>query len=159
MSLLLGAGLLIFSCSKKNTSETTVKPDFDSTSVNDSTAITEEIKTSCFMNISGKDTLLLSYEDNLGTVTGKLQYRNFQKDSSLGDIAGLMTGDTLKVTYTFESEGKTSNREIWFLKKDGEILEGIGNYDTSGENYDAKTVKFEKGRTLKPADCKLLDKQ
>lgn len=155
-----GFAALIVSCEKKNNQDVVLQPDFDSTAVASDSALTQEpITTNCYINVSGKDSLLLSYEDNLGTITGKMNYKNFEKDSSKGDISGLMNGDTLKVVYTFEAEGTTSNREIWFLKKDKNLVEGIGNYDESGENYaDGKSVKFEKGAILTPVDCKKIEK-
>jgi len=160
--ILFAAGFTAFvlSCGKKNNQDAVLQPDFDSTAVaNDSLAVQEPITTNCFTAVSGKDSLFLSYEDNLGTITGKMNYKNFEKDSSKGDISGLINGDTLKVTYTFEAEGTTSSREIWFLKKNKELIEGIGKYDESGENYsDGKSVKFEGGNTLKPTDCKVIEK-
>ncbi len=158
--LVAGCFALLSSCNKKNDKEAAVKPDFDSTAVESQNESLQPLATNCFIAVSSKDSLFLSYEDNLGTVTGKLSYKNHEKDSSKGDLSGLINGDTLKVTYTFESEGSTSSREIWFLKKGSELLEGIGKYDASGEYYaDPKSVKFDDKNTLKSADCKTVEKK
>ena len=151
---------LVFSCEKKST-ETVVKPDFDSTSVADETASDiVPIETKCFLATDGKDSLLVSYEDNLGTIVGKMRYKNFEKDSSKGDISGLIDGDTLKLSYLFESEGTSSSREIWFLKRNSQLLEGIGKYNASGDAYaDYKNIKFDEGRTLNSVPCKDIEKE
>ena len=151
---------LILSCEKKNNQDANLQSDLDSTATENTEDFSAEpILTNCYAAISDKDSVFLSYEDNLGTITGKLHYKNHEKDSSKGELSGLINGDTLKVTYTFQSEGTTSNREIWFLKKDNELHEGIGKYDEKGEFYaDAKTVKFEDGHTLKSSDCKEIEK-
>ncbi|MCC2589847.1 hypothetical protein [Chryseobacterium sp. MFBS3-17] len=130
----------------------------DSMAVNTSEFDIEAIPESCYMAASGKDSLFVKYSDNLGTITGKMHYKNFEKDSSSGDIVGMFDGDTLKVDYTFQAEGTQSTREIWFLKKDDQLIEGIGEYDESGETYkDGAPVKFE-GQKLQTADCKTFGK-
>ncbi len=148
--------VILANCEKKNNHDAALKPDFDSTAViSESQNLNEPILTHCFESVTDKDTIALSYEDNLGTITGKMSYKNAQKDSSKGDISGLISGDTLKLTYTFDSEGTTSNREIWFLKKGENLLESAGKYDESGEYYaNPKSVKFEEAHTLSPVDCK-----
>ena len=152
--------MMAVSCEKKP-SDSVVKPDFDSAAVEEVSSDYEPIPTNCYLATDGKDSLLLSYEDNLGTVTGKLRYKNFQKSSnSKGNISGLMDGDTLKLTYDFEAEGTKSSRELWFLKKDNRLLEGTGKYDESGNFYtDYKSIKFDQGRTLNSIDCKQIEKE
>ncbi|WP_226064796.1 hypothetical protein [Kaistella polysaccharea] len=113
----------------------------------------------CYMEASGKDTLFMTLEDNLGTFIGKMRYKNFEKDSSFGTLIGNQNGDTIKLVYNFESEGTTSDREIYFLKKDGQLIEGIGDYETEGSNSTYKSplkIKFE-GHALKQVDCTNFD--
>lgn len=153
---------LLFSCEKKNNQEAILQPDFDSSSVvkESDTLAQKPITTHCFTGTSGKDSLFLSYEDNLGTIIGKLSYKNVEKDNSKGEIAGLMDGDTLKVTYTFDGEGTTSDREIWFLRKNQNLIEGIGKYDAEGVHYsDTKNIKFDESYVLKPSDCDGIEKK
>ncbi|KIA83476.1 hypothetical protein OA84_08155 [Kaistella solincola] len=114
----------------------------------------------CYMEAIGKDTVFLSLEDNLGTFIGKMRYKNFEKDSSHGDIMGSQNGDTLKIVYTFQAEGTTSEREIYFLKKDGSLLEATGLYDVDGiKSVYAKPneLKYD-GHVLKQTDCTDFDK-
>ncbi len=153
--------LFVISCGKKNAEDAVVKPDFDSAAVADNVSSDYvAIETKCFLATDSKDSLLLSYEDNLGTITGKMRYKNFQKDSSFGDISGLIDGDTLKLNYLFQSKGSTSSREVWFLKKENQLLEGIGKYNATGDTYaDYKNIKFNDGRTLNTVDCKTIENE
>lgn len=158
--LIFAAAAFVFmvSCEKKtdNKLQDLTK---DSLTINESDIEIEAIPHSCWLEAKGNDSLFAMIDDNLGTVTGKLYYKNYQKDSSSGDISGMSIGDTIKVDYMFQSEGTTSTREIWFLKKNGNLVEGIGEYDETGERYkDPKTVKFEGGHSLAPAECKNFEK-
>lgn len=150
------------SCEKKSIETVDLQ-----TSAPDSTIVPESnepIESStlqnCYMEATGKDTLFISLDDNLGTITGKIRYKNFEKDSSFGDVMGTQNGDTLKLNYTFESEGTTSDREIYFLRKDGNLIEGIGEHKTEGSrDFYANTsqLKYE-GHTLKSIDCTNFEK-
>lgn len=151
--------LVILTSCKKETNSHVKDVSNDSVAINKSEIDVAAIPENCYMQITDKDTVFVKVSDNLGTITGKIRYRNFQKDSSVGDISGFADGDTLKLDYTYQSEGTTSTREIWFLMKDGNLLEGIGNYDETGERYkNPIDIKYKGGHTLKPADCKGFDK-
>ncbi len=149
----------IIACEKK-TKSTMKDVAKDSLSINKSDIAVQSIPETCYMQATGKDTVFLKVSDNLGTIIGKMHYKNFEKDSSYGDVSGLMDGDTLKLDYTFQSEGTTSTREIWFLVKGGELMEGIAAYDETGERYkNPIDIKYSGGHVLKTADCKNFDKK
>lgn len=155
------ATMIIVGCEKKNEQITDTTANFDSVTVPETN---EPIESStiqnCYVAVVGKDSVFVSLEDNLGTFIGKMRYKNFEKDSSVGEISGTQNGDTLKLNYVFEAEGTTSEREIYFLRKDGNLLEGIGDHITEGntDRYaDSGKLKFE-GHTLKPTDCTDFDK-
>ncbi|WP_027377283.1 hypothetical protein [Kaistella palustris] len=159
MRNVLFAGALLFtfcSCEKKIT-ETPSAERADSVVVVPETNEPIESSTvqSCYAGNTGKDSVFISLEDNLGTLTGKMRYKNFEKDSSSGDIIGTKNGDTLKLTYNFTAEGTKSEREIYFLLKDGKITEGIGDHKTEGmQDFYANPsqLKYE-GNSLSPVDC------
>lgn len=144
----------IISCTKKETSN--IKINSDSMQIVETTNYdTMNIKQNCYLAISDKDSVFLSVQDNLGTLVGTMSYKNFEKDSSSGDVMGTSNGDTLKLNYLFTSEGQKSEREIWFLKKDNNLLEGIGDYDASGTKYaNPKKIKFGDGHTFESQPCK-----
>lgn len=153
LTLVITASVL--SCNKKNESVMKDVNNKDTLTLNESDIMVEEIPENCYMEATGKDSLFVTLSDNLGTVTGKMHYKNFEKDSSFGDLVGMADGDTLKLEYNFQAEGTTSTREIWFLKKDGNLIEGIGEYNETGEQYkDPKLLKFTGGHTLKTTECK-----
>ncbi|WP_370900126.1 hypothetical protein [Chryseobacterium gossypii] len=133
----------------------------------DSTAITEETvvdtlgpKSYCYMGVTGKDTVFASIDDNLGTITGKLVYKNNEKDSSKGDVTGFKSGDTLKLIYEFESEGSKSKRDIYFIQKDNTLLEGIGEQrDDNGQmKYVSEKKISYKGQKLEATHCEAISK-
>ena len=115
----------------------------------------------CYLGVTGKDSVFVSLDDNLGTITGKMQYKNFEKDSSSGDVVGSKNGDTLKLNYTFKSEGSTSEREIYFLKKGSDLMEGIGEQKVeNGKNIyvNPSTLQYQ-AKALKQTDCKDFEKK
>ena len=161
---ILSAFIMItaLSCEKKSSetvSSQTTAPD--SVTVPESNEpIEPSTLQSCYFAANGKDSVFVSLDDNLGTITGKMRYKNFEKDSSIGDVMGTQNGDTLKLSYTFEAEGTTSDREIYFLRKDGNLIEGIGEHKTEGNRdfyANPAQLKYE-GHTLKSVDCTDFEK-
>ena len=151
-------GLSLLSCEKKekNVSE---KETADTAAAKEIPAADLEIKSMCYAGNTGKDSVFVSLDDNLGTVTGKMFYKNYEKDKSKGDVVGFKSGDTLKLTYEFQSEGTTSKRDIFFLQKDDQLIEGIGNQkEENGQMMyaDEKKIEYKGGNTLKKADCKMV---
>ena len=133
----------------------------------DTAASTEKIvdtlnaKSFCYMGVTGKDTVFVSIDDNLGTITGKMASKNSEKDSNKGELSGFKSGDTLKLTYEFASEGKSGNKnDIYFLQTKDGLSEGIGDRDPqTGTKYvNENKIKYAGGRTLKPADCNMVTK-
>ncbi|WP_209390066.1 hypothetical protein [Chryseobacterium sp. RR2-3-20] len=113
------------------------------------------------MGITGKDSVFVSLDDNLGTISGKMSYKNFEKDSSKGELSGFKSGDTLKLTYEFAAEGTVSKRDIFFIQKDNSLTEGIGTQkdDKGTMRYsDEKKIDYKNGQELKSADCALITK-
>ena len=82
----------------------------------------------CYLATIGKDTALLMINLDSGRVTGKLNYMFQEKDSNMGEIKGKLSNDTLLVDYTFQSEGKMSVREMTFIVRNSQIVEGVGEY-------------------------------
>ena len=147
----------VLSCEKKTENNITeVKKD--SMAVNESDFTVEEIPHFCYVGAVGKDSVFVHIDDNLGTITGKIHYKNYEKDSSSGEIMGYKNGDTLKVDYVFNSEGMESTREIWFLQSKDELLEGIGTMDGEGNYTNPSQVKFEGGHLMKSVDCEGFEK-
>ena len=154
--VLLSASLLIASCnnkSKENTSTTTTSTDTN----NKEPEMRVQIPSiSCYLYVSGKDSVKLRLEKFPNVVTGSLSYLFNEKDKNTGTIDGVLHGDTLIADYTFMSEGKSSVRLVAFLVKDSSVIEGYA----SVEEKDGKTIfkdlsslDFGKGTILKRRDC------
>lgn len=155
--LLSSLSVFLMNCNKKAEAPVAeIKPD--------STAITEPVvdtlgaKSFCYMGVTGKDTVFVSIDDNLGTITGKMATKNSEKDSNEGTLSGMKSGDTLRLTYEFTSEGTKSTNDIYFLQKNNSLIEGIGERDAqTGTKYaNENKIKYEGGRNLKTADCKVV---
>nr|WP_233174105.1 hypothetical protein [Pedobacter sp. ASV19] len=96
-----------------------------------------------------------------GKIAGKLVINYLDKGKNDGVVEGNFKGDTLFVDYTFKIG--TSNPTIYknplaFLKKDGKLVMGVGQIETSlGKSYfvKGKPINFDKGRfVFAPVDCK-----
>jgi len=155
---------MICSCEKNDGKQMNVenrKPDTLAVSENPNQISKKENVEFCYMNVLAKDSMFLSYRIKNGNVSGKLKYKNFEKDSNSGDITGKISGDTLKVNYKFASEGSVSEREIYFLQGSGILLEGIGKYAESNSSKSVyefpKEINYTKGQRLNPADCKMIE--
>src|SRR6188474_1767549 len=89
--------------------------------------VTETLGNKCYLSIVNNDTVSMQLNINVNNeVNGKLTYIPYQKDKNEGTIVGNIKGDTLIADYTFTSEGKSSIREVAFLKKDSRYIEGYG---------------------------------
>ncbi|SFH89941.1 hypothetical protein [Halpernia frigidisoli] len=147
--------LLIFviSCSKKETTENKKLTIPDSAiSSGESAFRVEKIPENCYLMVTGKDSAAIHLVDNLGTVSGEMVVKNSEKDSSSGELAGFISGDTLKLDYTFQSEGVTSENDIYFLQKENELIQGLGDYKNT------KSLKFDTSNNFKKSDCNLISK-
>ncbi len=84
-----------------------------------------------------------------------LTHNFYEKDKNTGTIQGELKGDTLIADYSFVSEGVSSVREVVFLKKGSELVEGYGDADQVDNKLVFKnrsTLNFS-GITLKPTAC------
>ncbi len=112
----------------------------------------------CYLAIVGRDSILMEIVIEKTSAIGHLHYRFFEKDKSGGNIFGVMRGDTLVADYKFIAEGMESEREVAFLKRGDEFIEGYGESVDKGGRMVFKNVsmlKFE-GSPMKKTDCAAL---
>lgn len=110
----------------------------------------------CYAYIKNKDTANLSFTTANGIIVGELSYQLFEKDSNKGMIKGEMRGDTLMLDYTFNSEGKESERQVIFLKKDDQLFEGFGDMEEKKGKFifkDVSSLNFKGGTVFNKIDC------
>ncbi len=151
--LLLACAIAFVSCKKESekTEITTSEKDTVVAETPETTTLKE-----CFAFVQQKDTISLSLDQNGADVKGKLRFKNYEKDSSSGDVVGQYAGDTLKLDYTFQSEGMNSKMEMRFLKSGNSLLMGMGDMEDKNGKMSfksPKTVKYEKSIVLVKTDC------
>jgi hypothetical protein len=159
--LLSSLSVFLMNCNKKTEAPVTETSPVDTTATTEKVIDTLGAKSFCYMGITGKDTVFVSIDDNLGTITGKMATKNSEKDSNKGDLSGFKSGDTLKLTYEFSAEGVSgSKNDIYFLQTKNGLSEGIGDRDAeTGTKYaNEKKIKYAGGRNLKIADCNTVSK-
>lgn len=110
----------------------------------------------CYEGVSGKDSFFLKTEIFPNVVTGTLDYNFYEKDDNKGEIDGVLKGDTLFANYSFMSEGTKSVREVAFLLKNNEAIEGYGEMEAIGDTMKFKNragLDFSKGIRMAKIDC------
>lgn len=113
----------------------------------------------CYQAVLEKDTIRLTVDvNNVNEFIGELDYSYYEKDKSFGTLLGNVKGDTIFADYKFESEGKTSIRELAFIKKDANTyVEGHGEMiDVNGKMTfkDKSKIKFDGNIVYNKIDCK-----
>lgn len=114
----------------------------------------------CFASFSQQDSIWLKLDFSENMASGILIYHFFEKDSNKGSLQGVLKGDTLVADYTFQSEGKTSVREVAFLIKKDSVVEGFGNMEEHNKKQRFKNnveIDFSKGIIFKKIDCVAKD--
>lgn len=114
--------------------------------------------TQTYMYAYDRDTVLLTLESKGDSVSGKLDFLPYEKDSRRGMLSRIEhQGDTLFAIYESMQEGEVSECEIALLKKDDSYILtndifGQDNYTynadyTKGRFKDKRVIKFD-GETL-----------
>lgn len=145
-SLLIVTATCLFGCNNQKTDK----------KENDKTAAGADTESAaCYAYIGNKDSVLLHVYVKDKMVTGELSYNFYEKDKNTGTIEGGMKGDTLIADYSFVSEGVSSVREVVFLKKGNQLVEGHGDADQVGNKLVFKnrsTLNFS-GLVLQTTPC------
>lgn len=116
----------------------------------------------CYLAVDGPDSAKMMVDETAkGKIKGSLYIKFEEKGPNDGTFEGEFKGDTLFVDYSFTIN--TTNKTIYknplaFLKKDGKLLMGVGQIQTTlGRSFfvKGKPIDFEKGRfQFAPVDCK-----
>ncbi|MES2546025.1 MAG: hypothetical protein V4548_14165 [Bacteroidota bacterium] len=141
---------IIISCNKKPI----VVEDTSVPQKNEAKQIQNEM---CYEGILNKDTVAMSLKMEGDKVFGTLTYNYFEKDKNTGTINGIMKGDSLIADYTFNSEGKTSIRQVIFFKKGNTLTEGYGEIidNNNGKSVfkNLEKIKFDAKIILTTKKC------
>ena len=107
----------------------------------------------CYHGIVGNSNSLIQIsEQSASDIKGSLLFQNYEKDSSYGDFVGKYEDNKLTTSFTYQSEGTESVREIIFTR-DGKSLSGDGFIYTPTE--ECTSILYNQGLGLIPFDMKL----
>ncbi|HZJ20804.1 MAG TPA: hypothetical protein VFD35_10690 [Pricia sp.] len=108
---------------------------------------TVPLQKGCYTYKNNGNIIILEITDAGETITANLMYFLKEKDRNKGTFKGRLKGDRLIGDYAFSSEGQKSIRQVVFLIKDGQLVEGYGEVETEGKvtyykNVDALTYNY-----------------
>lgn len=111
--------------------------------------------TGCYLAVLSRDSIWMKLTIEDQVAEGDLMYNFYEKDKSKGRLTGTLHGDTLFANYIFSSEGMESIREVAFLKKGNDWIEGYGEMDPeTGARFKNKpSLDFNNETILKPVAC------
>lgn len=110
----------------------------------------------CYAFIQNDDSIRLKLEFNGNEVTGNLTYNFYEKDDNKGSLTGKVYGDTIIAMYNFDSEGVASFREVAFLKRGNEYVEGFGEIEEKEGKMtfkNRKNLNYDSNVILTKTDC------
>lgn len=111
----------------------------------------------CFAFNNGEDSIMMSLERKGNQVHGNLSFNYYEKDSNRGTFLGNINGDTLWANYSFLSEGIVSNREVVFLRKEDDLIQGYGEVTEREGNLvftNRNDIRFDNNFILSKVACK-----
>lgn len=117
---------------------------------NNDTAQVESVA-GCYIATTSKDVYTLNIQmQTEENVSGKLAFKNFEKDSSSGLFTGTYKDGILLADYTFQSEGMQSQMQVIFKKEGDNFVRGYGPVDDeSGTKFtDLNAITYDSSSTL-----------
>lgn len=104
----------------------------------------------CYVAGTEKDVYTMHLEsEQEGNVSGTLNFKNFEKDSSSGTFAGIYQNGILLGDYTFNSEGSVSVMQVVFQKSGDDFVRGYGPVDAEGTRFtDLNAITYDSSSTL-----------
>lgn len=150
--------ILLASCNanKETGSSASEKINSDTIVASDS-SLTGTITPGCYEMIIEKDSALMNISLNGNKVSGKLQYKRFEKDRNTGNFIGNIDSGKIIGWYTFQSEGMVSVRQVIFKVMQDKISEGYGDIELKGDTAYFKyphTLNFEENHPFIKVNCK-----
>jgi hypothetical protein len=143
--------IALFTACQSNTADDQAN---DSTTTD--TTIVAGTQQYCYNYIKDRDTAKMTLMSSGPITTGELSYNLFEKDKNKGIFEGELHGDTLIAEYTFNAEGKESVRQVAFLKKGDQLVEGFGDVEEKNGKMMFKntaSLKFGGGLVFMKVDC------
>jgi hypothetical protein len=108
----------------------------------------------CYSYDTNNNTVNIEITGIQNGVTGKLTYTLDGKDRNSGVFTGHLNGDKLIGEYSFMSEGIQSKREVAFLVKADQLIEGYGELNEDGTVFvDKNNISYTSTMPLTKTDC------
>lgn len=112
------------------------------------------LETGCYDFKSESNNIQMEITEVNEKVMGILNIAYAEKDANQGKFVGTLNGDKLIGTYTFNSEGIESSREMAYIVKDDQLIEGYGELNENGTKFkDVNTIKYTSTMPLTKVDC------
>jgi hypothetical protein len=158
--------IFLLSCnSSESNTQTKEDSTFDNKSTNEVDTLNKKPSQSsgdisdCYWKILNRDTFVLHLQQSNGILSGKLTFNNFEKDKSSGKVHGKVEGDLVKLWYDFQSEGMQSVMEVYFKRKNNQLLRGFGPVEMKGDSSyfkDHAKIEFNEDQTFENIPCTSL---
>lgn len=117
-------------------------------------ATLEGLELGCYAYSSDSNIIHFEITSLEPSVSGTLTYALDGKDSNSGTFDGSLMDDKLFGTYSFTSEGVESTREVAFLVKDNQLIEGYGELTESGTAFvDKDNLSYTSKMPLSKTVC------
>lgn len=143
--------ILFFSCKERVNKKIESKPEtILKVSVPDSL-------NGCYEMIISGDTAFMKLVQNNALITGTLVYKRKEKDSNKGDVVLTKINNRAEGYYTFQSEGKTSVRQMVFKIEKNSFVEGYGDIEMKKDTAIFKylhALNFEEKHVFNHVICK-----
>ncbi|MEJ7609929.1 MAG: hypothetical protein WKF88_01990 [Ferruginibacter sp.] len=111
----------------------------------------------CYRMTIEKDTAYLELKQEGDSAFGPLVYKRFEKDSNTGTVSLKLAGDHADGWYIFNSEGKSTVRQIMFKTDSSGLAEGYGDIAIKGDSAYFKyphALHFEEKHHFLRMPCK-----
>jgi hypothetical protein len=155
--LLLSILLIVLSCNSPNQDSSGVQTN-DSRTITQADTVTSAREV-CYWKIMQRDTFAVHLLVNGNSISGKMNFDNFEKDASSGPVHGSNVNGIYYLWYDFQSEGMKSVMEIHFKEEGNSLIRGVGPMEVKGDSSyfpDAKAVKFNDADAFKIVDCRVI---
>lgn len=145
--------LLVFGCKTKEENKEVDPPIITEETIPDA-PVPQSLDVGCYTYDANGNKIVMEITQSNDSIVGQLNYAFKEKDANSGLFSGMLQDSILMGSYTFVSEGIESSREVAFLWKDGQLVEGFGELDETGTKFkDKETINFSSSMPLTKTDC------
>lgn len=126
----------------------------DSLAKNTANSSNTSLEIGCYAYAQNGDTVRLNIYDIGDSVKSSLLIALAEKDVNDGNFTAKWQDDKLFGTFTFQSEGVVSSRQLAFQWKNQQLIEGYGEMDESGTRFkNPDSIRYESNMPLSKVDC------